>query len=147
MQTEARKFGYEYHSAKVSIIVATVMNTFRHNIRVCLGLCLFLSLVTQPWEFACAQSVARLVIRRAPDLGRNVIVQLSIDGRTVAAITYGHTYETAISAGTHSIAVAPAPNAKWKSATSMTLNAHSGQTYTLTARNDNSGHLTLLKRS
>ena len=114
------------------------MKTFRRNLRVSLGLFLFLGLVLQPCDFASAQSVARLVIRRAPDLGRNVIVQLSIDGRTVAAITYGHTYETALSAGPHSIAVAPMPNAKWKGATSMTLNAHSGRTYTFTARNDNS---------
>lgn len=123
------------------------MKRIRRHIPVLFGLCLFLSLALPPWHSASAQSVAHFVIRRAPDLGKNVIVQLSIDGRTVALITYGRTYETALSAGKHIIGVAPMPNAKWKTSTPMTLSVHSGRAYTFTARNDNSGHLTLRERS
>ena len=111
------------------------------------ALCLFLSVALLPWGSALAQANGRLIIRRAPDLGKNIIVQLTIDGHTAVPITYGHTYSTVLPTGRHLIEVAPSPNAKWKTKTPMTLNVLSGQTYTFTARNDNSGHLTLMNRS
>jgi len=111
------------------------------------GICLFASIAFTPWGFASAQSEARLIIRRAPDLGRNVIVQLAIDGHQVTYLTYGHTYDERIAPGRHVITVTPTPNAKWKTGTPMKLEVHRGGVYTFTARNDNSGHLTLIARS
>jgi len=112
-----------------------------------LGICLFVSMALIPWAFASAQSEGRLIIRRAPDLGRNVIVQLAIDGHQVTYLTYGHNYDERIAPGRHVITVTPTPNAKWKTGTPMTLEVRSGGIYTFTARNDNSGHLTLIARS
>ena len=112
---------------------------------ICLVTCLFLSLALLPWGSASAQSNARLIIRRAPDLGANIIVQLSIDGREVAYLTYGHTYSGAIAPGRHVLAVAPRPNAKWKAEVPMNLEVHSGETYIFTTRNNGSGHLTLAR--
>src|SRR5437016_11430634 len=46
-----------------------------------------------PHAAAPSQAPARLVIRRNPNLGFNVIVRLWIDGQPAASIGYGHTYE------------------------------------------------------
>lgn len=125
------------------------MKTFSHNRNSLnwLGISLFVIIALAPWGFASAQSDARLIIRRAPDLGRNIIVQLAIDGHQVTYLAYGHTYDGRITPGRHVITITPTPNAKWKTGTPMTLEAHSGRTYTFTARNDGSGHLTLMAKS
>jgi hypothetical protein len=85
---------------------------------------------------------ARLVIRRIPDLGNAVTVNLSIDGIPVATIPYGHAYEGFLSPGRHVLSVFPTPNPKWPNPLKMTLDARSGHTYTFTAEGD-SGHLIL----
>jgi hypothetical protein len=85
---------------------------------------------------------ARLVIRRIPDLGKTVAVNLSIDGVPVAIILYGHTYEGFLSPGRHVLSVFPTPNPKYPNPWKMTLDARSGHTYTFTADGD-SGHLIL----
>ena len=91
---------------------------------------------------APSQAPARLVIRRIPNLGANVIVKLWIDGQSVAALGYGHTYEGALTPGRHVLAVlatrsrSPIP---WE----MPLNAQSGQTYIFTATGGPSGNLVL----
>src|SRR6266542_6996538 len=45
-----------------------------------------------PHAAAPSQAPARLVIRRMPNLGFNVIVRLWIDGQPAATLGYGHTY-------------------------------------------------------
>jgi hypothetical protein len=85
---------------------------------------------------------ARLVIRRIPDLGKTVGVNLSIDGVPVAIILYGHTYEGFLSPGRHVLSVFPTPNPKYRNPLKMTLDARSGHTYAFTAEGD-SGHLIL----
>ena len=120
-------------------------STCNRSVLVLFGICLLLGTLLAPWS-ASAQADARLIIRRAPDLGRNVIVQLAVDGQ-VTYITYGHTYSSMLTPGKHTITVAPTPNAKWKTGTPITLNMNGGETYIMTARNDGSGHLTLMPRS
>ena len=115
------------------------------SVLVLFGICLLLGTALAPWS-ASAQADTRLVIRRAPDLGRNVIVQLAVDGQ-VTYMTYGHTYSTTLVPGKHTITVAPTPNAKWKMGTPITLNMLRGEIYIMTVRNDGSGHLTLRPRS
>jgi hypothetical protein len=88
------------------------------------------------------KGAARLVIRRIPDLGKTVGVNLSIDGIPVAIILYGHTYEGFLSPGRHVLSVFPTPNPKYPNPWKMTLDARSGHTYTFTADGD-SGHLIL----
>ena len=97
-------------------------------------------------ESASVQSViggSPLIIHRAPNLGRNVVVDLSIDGAAVAAIAYGHTYKGVLPPGRHVISVAATPNAKWKTPSEMTLDVQQGQTYNFTAIDDGSGHVIL----
>jgi len=91
---------------------------------------------------APSQAPARLVIRRVANLGVNVIVQLSIDGKPAGSLGYGHTYQGTLTPGRHVLAVratrslSPVP---WE----MALNAQSGQTYVFTAQGGPSGNLVL----
>lgn len=95
-----------------------------------------------PHAAAPSQAPARLIIRRIPNLGWNVIVQLWIDGKPAGSIGYGHTYNGTLTPGRHVLAVlatrslSPIP---WE----MPLNAQSGQTYIFTAQGSPSGNLVL----
>jgi hypothetical protein len=95
-----------------------------------------------PHAAAPSQAPARLVIRRIPNLGANVIVQLWIDSKPAGSLGYGHTYEGTLTPGRHVLAVlatrsrSPIP---WE----MALNAQSGQTYIFTAQGGSSGNLVL----
>ena len=95
-----------------------------------------------PHAVAPSQAPARLVIRRVANLGVNVIVQLSIDGKPAGSLGYGHTYQGTLTPGRHVLAVratrslSPVP---WE----MALNAQSGQTYVFTAQGGPSGNLVL----
>ena len=86
---------------------------------------------------------ARLIVRRIPNLGYNVIVDLYVDGVAVAPIVYGHTYEGFLPAGRHVLSVLPTPSPKWSTPWQMTLDVRKGQTYSFTAMGDGSGHLIL----
>ncbi len=90
-----------------------------------------------------AKDSARLVIRRIPNLGRYLIVDLRIDGVAAGSIAYGHNYETFLTPGRHVLSVRPTPLARWGSPTEMILNARSDQTYSFTAMGDHSGYLIL----
>jgi len=95
-----------------------------------------------PHAAAPSQAPARLVIRRMPNLGFNVIVQLWIDGKQAASLGYGHSYNGTLTPGRHVLAVlasrsrSPIP---WE----MPLNVQSGQTYIFTATGGPSGNLIL----
>src|SRR5438034_3901413 len=52
-----------------------------------------------PHAAAPSQAPARLVIRRMPNLGFNVVVQLWIDSKQTAAFGYGHTYKGVLEPG------------------------------------------------
>ncbi|SRR6266550_473694 len=86
---------------------------------------------------------ARLIIRRIPNLGYNVIVDLYIDGVAVAPIGYGRTYEGFLSSGRHVLSVLPTPSPKWSTPWQTTLDVRKGQTYSFTAMGDGSGHVIL----
>jgi hypothetical protein len=89
------------------------------------------------------EGAARLIIRRIPNLGYDVAIQLWIDGVPATAIGYGHTYEAFLPPGRHILSVLPAPNPRWRIPWQLTLDARSGQTYSFTAMGDGSGHLVL----
>jgi hypothetical protein len=86
---------------------------------------------------------ARLIIRRIPNLGNNVIVDLYVDGVAVAPIVYGQTYEGFLPTGRHVLSVVPTPSPKWSTPWQMTLDVRKGQIYSFTAMGDGSGHLIL----
>lgn len=95
-----------------------------------------------PHAVASSQAPARLIIRRIPNLGVNVIVQLWIDGQQAATLGYGRSYEGSLTPGRHVLAVlatrsrSPIP---WE----MALNAQSRQTYIFTAGGSSSGNVVL----
>jgi hypothetical protein len=88
------------------------------------------------------RGAARLIVRRLPDLGNFVHVNLYVDGVAVATIAYGGTYEGLLPPGRHVLSVLPTPNPKWPTPWEMTLDVRSGQTYSFTADRD-SGYLIL----
>lgn len=96
--------------------------------------------------FAFARSAtdpARLIIRRIPNLGNNVIVELRIDGGPITSLGYGRTYKGFLRPGPHVLSVRAAPRAKWLTPWQMTLDARSGHIYSFTATGDHSGNLVL----
>lgn len=92
-------------------------------------------------DWQAPRGAARLVIRRSPDLGHNVIVRLFIDGTSTASIAYGHTYEHLIRPGTRLVSLLPTPDPRWPIPYNVRLNARSGRTYTLTVIDGGSGML------
>ena len=96
-----------------------------------------------PHAVAPSQAPARLVIRRMPNLGFNVIVRLWIDGQSVTALGYGHTYHGSLAPGRHVLAVLATPRSRSPIPWEMPLNVQSGQTYIFTATGGPSGNLVL----
>lgn len=96
-----------------------------------------------PHAVASSQAPARLIIRRNPNLGVNVIARLWIDGQRAASIGYGHTYEGFLAPGHHVLAVLASPNARWPVPWQLPVDVRSGQTYGFTAVTDGSGTLIL----
>jgi hypothetical protein len=90
-----------------------------------------------------ANAPARLIIRRNPNLGFNVIVRLWIDGVSAGAIGYGHAFEGYLAPGHHVLAVLATPNPRWPTPWQLPLDVQSGQTYGFTAVGDSSGNLIL----
>ena len=86
---------------------------------------------------------ARLIIRRNPNLGFNVIVRLWIDGAPAESIGYGHTFQGFLAPGRHVLAVLASPNPRWPTPWQLPLDVQSGRTYGFTAVTDGSGNLIL----
>ncbi len=96
-----------------------------------------------PHAAAPSQAPARLVIRRMPNLGFNVIVRLWIDGQPAATLGYGHAYHGSLTPGRHVLAVLATPRSRSPVPWEMPLNVQSGQTYVFTATGGPSGDLVL----
>src|SRR5437667_576317 len=96
-----------------------------------------------PHAVAPTQTPARLIIRRNPNLGFNVIVRLWIDGQPAGSIGYGHTFEGCLPPGHHVLAVLATPSPRWPIPWQVPLEVQSGQTYRFTAVGDNAGNLIL----
>ena len=96
-----------------------------------------------PHAAATSQAPARLIIRRNPNLGANIIVRLWIDGQPARAIIYGHTYEGFLAPGHHILAVLASPSPLSRVPWQLPVDVRSGQTYGFTAVTDGSGTLVL----
>ena len=92
---------------------------------------------------APSRAPARLIIRRNPNLGVNIIVRLWIDGQSAGAIGYGHIYEGFLPPGHHVLAVLASPSPRWPVPWQLPVEVRSGQTYGFTAVTDGSGTLIL----
>ena len=79
------------------------------------------------------QNAAQLVIRRAPNMGNGLFLDVKIDGANVATLSIGQTYRGNLSPGQHVISVILRPNQLDLRPTKKTLTAVKGQTYDFTA--------------
>jgi hypothetical protein len=96
--------------------------------------------------YATVQSTAqpaRLVIRRLPTLGVNVIVDLFVDGAPFASVTYGQTLDATLPPGRHVLSVQATPAPTYITRTNTTIDAQRGETYIFTAEGNGSGNLVL----
>ena len=80
-----------------------------------------------------SQGAAQLVIRRAPNLGTGLFLDIKIDGVSVGSIGVGETYRGPLSPGQHKVSVLLRPNQLSLSRTRKSVTVAKGQTYTLTA--------------
>jgi len=79
------------------------------------------------------QGAAQLVIRRAPNMGTGLFLDVTIDGVRVGALAAGETYRGPLSPGQHTVSVLLRPNQLSLSPTRKTFTVAKGQTYRLTA--------------
>lgn len=72
----------------------------------------------------------RLLITRSPTMGRNLTVNLKIDGQPAGSLTWGRTYDRYITPGRHTLIAAPSRTGRaWQG----TLDVRPGQTYSYSA--------------
>jgi hypothetical protein len=93
---------------------------------------------------AAAQPSGRLIVLRSPIFGWNIVLNLKIDGRTVANVVQGRRYDHVVPAGRHVLTVAAVPNSYYSYPTSTVLNVRPGQTYVFTGSWDGSNRVVLL---
>lgn len=80
-----------------------------------------------------SHSGARLIVQRASNVGTELAIHLSIDGRKIADIQRDHRYDDFVSAGPHVLTVVPMPNIELRQPTSLHVSVRSGRTYVFTA--------------
>jgi hypothetical protein len=95
-------------------------------------------------EATGARSGGRLIVMRIPNFGWNIVLNLKIDGRTVANVVQGRRYDHSIPAGRHVLTASAVPNTYYSVPTSTVLNVRSGQTYVFTASWDGSNRVVLV---
>jgi hypothetical protein len=93
---------------------------------------------------AAAQSRGRLIVMRVPNFGWNIVLNLKIDGRTVANVVQGRRYDHFVPAGRHVLTVSAVPNTYYSEPTSTVLNVRSGRTYVFTGLWDGSNRVVLV---
>jgi hypothetical protein len=91
-----------------------------------------------------AQPSGRLIVLRIANFGWNIVVNLKIDGRTVANVVQGRRYDHVLPAGRHILTVSAVPNAYYSEPSSTVLNVRPGQTYVFTASWDGSNRVVLV---
>jgi hypothetical protein len=93
---------------------------------------------------AAAQSGGRLIVMRSANFGWNIVLNLKIDGRTVANVVQGRRYDRFVPPGRHVLTASAAPNTYYSVPTSTVLNVRSGQTYVFTGSWDGSNRVVLI---
>ena len=75
----------------------------------------------------------RLIIRRIADIGMNVTLKVSIDGKKVGTVVEGQDYSASLSPGPHIVTVTPEPNNTDSAPAQKRITVQKGQTYAFTA--------------
>src|SRR5262249_58020654 len=92
-------------------------------------------------DTADARSTGRLIVSRDPNLGRNLVVNLRIDGRSVANIGRGSQFNRSVWTGRRVLSVSAWPSASRSNSTE--LDVRRGRTYRFTASRRESGASTV----
>ena len=90
------------------------------------------SSTSSAFTMASANS-GRLVIKRVADIGTSLVLYVSIDGKQVASLSRGQSYNRSLSAGPHVVSVILEPNEMNLAPTQKRITVQKGQTYTFTA--------------
>jgi hypothetical protein len=93
---------------------------------------------------AAAQSGGRLIVMRVPNFGWNIVLNLKIDGRTVANVVQGRRYDHFVPPGRHVLTASAVPNSYYSEPTSTVLNVRPGHTYVFTGSWDGSNRVVLI---
>jgi hypothetical protein len=91
-----------------------------------------------------AQSGGRLIVLRTANFGWNIVLNLKIDGRTVANVVQGRRYDHFVPAGRHVLTVSAVPNSYYSEPTSTVLNVRPGHRYVFTGSWDGSNRVVLI---
>jgi hypothetical protein len=92
---------------------------------------------------AASKNAGHLTVRRAPNFGSRVALNVSIDGAQVALLRKGQSYNGNLSAGKHVISVNVTPSRARGGTATKRLTVQAGQTYSFTATWTN-GHVALM---
>lgn len=79
-----------------------------------------------------AQPGGRLIVLRAPNFGWNLVLNIKIDGRTVANVVQGRSYDHFIPAGRHVLTVSAAPSSSYEPS-STSINVQPSESYVFMA--------------
>ena len=85
------------------------------------------------FETASAQPGGRLVILRAANFGWKIALHVKIDGRSIANVVQGRTFDHVLAPGHHVVTVSVVPNAYFVDPSSVGLDARPGQLYSFMA--------------
>ena len=91
-----------------------------------------------------AQSGGRLIVLRSPNFGWNMVLNLKIDGRTVANVVQGRRYDHFVPAGRHVLTISAVPNSDYSEPTYTVLNVRPGHTYVFAGSWDGSNRVVLV---
>ena len=73
-----------------------------------------------------------------------MVLNLKIDGRTVANVVQGRRYDHFVPAGRHVLTISAVPNSDYSEPTSTVLNVRPGHTYVLAGSWDGSNRVVLI---
>ena len=75
----------------------------------------------------------RLMVNRVANFGDRVSLSVSVDGKEVARLVEGHSYDGFVAPGRHLISATVVPNLVYSPVWQKQINVQSGQTYSFTA--------------
>jgi hypothetical protein len=95
------------------------------------------------FETASARPGGRLVIVRSPNFGWKIALHVKIDGRSIANVVQGRSFDHVIPPGHHVVTVSVVPNSYFVDPTSVSLNVRHGHLYSFMAMWPDPNHVVL----
>jgi hypothetical protein len=88
---------------------------------------------TTTTEAAPSKNTVHVLVYRVANFGTDLSVIISVDGKDVAALDEGHTYDGYVPAGQHALSARVDPNRSGTPVWRKTVTLQAGQTYVYTA--------------